>query len=201
MSTIETKTAKTILEDDRKKVTIAGKEYTIAEPSTATILMASALISELPNLRKPGGEQADGTYIIQVVLDKAKGMRNIGKLLALLILGAKRVKEHRMIANEHTQSLTEPRKKGLWATINEWWRNKREKPREEIEVLTDEILDNLPPGKIYELLEPRLLDQDISGFFYLTTSLKLQANILEPTKTEKERQEEKEKRKSEVETS
>lgn len=75
-----------------------------------------------------------------------------------------------------------------------------ERSQEEIEVLTDEILDNLPPGKIYELLEPRLLDQDISGFFYLTTSLKLQANILEPTKTEKERREEEERR-SEVETS
>lgn len=200
MSTIETKTAKTILEDDKQKVTIAGKEYTIAEPSTATILMASSLISELPNLRKPDGKTADGTYIIQVVLDKAKDMRNIGKLLALLILGAKRVKEHRMIKNERTQSHTEPRKRGLRATIKAWWQNKREKPKEEIEALTDEILDNLPPGKIYELLEPRLLDQDISGFFYLTTSLKLQANILEPTKTEKERQEEERKRKSEVES-
>lgn len=80
--TLEQKTAKTILQHP-ERVEIGGKHYNVAKPSTATLIMASAAISKLPNF----GERKEAT--LSEVLRVAKDAGGLGDVVAILLIGAK----------------------------------------------------------------------------------------------------------------
>lgn len=80
--TIEQKVAESILQQP-ETITIGGKRYAIAKPSTATLIMASAAISKLPKF-----ELDKGTMVTDA-LREAKNADGVGEVIAIMIVGAK----------------------------------------------------------------------------------------------------------------
>lgn len=160
-NTIEQKTADAVLQR-QKKITIGDSEYTIGKPSVATVIMLSELVSQLPPMTTD-----NGTTVLKEVLRTAKDTRLFGRIVAVLILGAKQV-----IAEE--QKTSQKSKKWLF------WRNKHKNLVEEI---TEKAILNLSPSEMSEIITDCLNNLEIGAFFVLTTSLRAN-NILKPTKSE-----------------
>lgn len=142
--TTEQKVAATILEEPIGEVTIEGKTYSIPAPTTATLIMVSGLISELPEYDI---SQPDSQLYLEV-LSKAKDGQALGQIAATLILGAKRIKARKSIWR-------------LFARRKQTAQNR----------LAREILNNCTPGVLRELIEGIMNEAGISDFFLLTTSL------------------------------
>lgn len=165
--TIEKQTADAILQSAKETIEIGGQQWEIGKPTVGTIIMASELISQLPKFK----DEMTGKDIIPEVMRVAKDAKVIGKIVALLILGAKRVQEHR--------------KSGKCS----WWRClldllfHRKEVREEIDALADLILKELDPDRIFSIISNRLGNLQLGSFFGITTSLS-QSNILKATKDE-----------------
>lgn len=165
MKTIETKAAESILQTATETIEIGGKKWEIGKPTVGTIIMASELISQLP---KPKSNVASKD-IIPEVMRVAKDAKVIGKIVAVLILGAKRVLEHR--------------KNGK----HSWWKClidcifRRKKIREEIDALADLVLQELDSNDIFTIISKCLGNLQLGSFFGITTSLS-QSNVLKPTK-------------------
>lgn len=82
--TIEQRTAEAVLQKP-KEVAIRGRKYTIAPPSIATLILASEAVSKLPALK------LDAESVVEEVLHNARDCEAIGELVAVLLLGAKRI--------------------------------------------------------------------------------------------------------------
>lgn len=80
--TIEQKVAESILQIP-ETIFIGGKKYTLARPSTATLIMASAAVSKLPkfNISKDN--------VFACVLNEAKNADGVGEVIAIMLVGAK----------------------------------------------------------------------------------------------------------------
>lgn len=181
--TIERKTARAILETDQETIRIGNQEYTYGKPTLATIIMVSELVSQLPAFPR----EVDSSGVIHAVMQGAKDERVIGKILACLILGAKRVKENRQVYMPLENQDT-PKKRHRW----QFWKRDTSKPigrvLPEIDYVAEQALDNLDVSDAVAIISQRLGRLNISGFFALTTSLKTEANMLSPTKSGVENQ-------------
>ena len=82
--TTEERVANTILQEPTI-IKVGEKEYAVAPPSTATLILVSAAVSRLPCI------QLDETRLVQDVLASAKDCAAIGDVVAVMILGAKHV--------------------------------------------------------------------------------------------------------------
>lgn len=174
--TPEQRTAETILQQ-KERVTIDGHEYEVGKPTVATVIMVSEAVSHLPKMNRVKNED-----IAYEVLRTAKGTQALGRVAAILILGAKRVKEHRP---DNTFMIAQP-KRPWWQFWQCWHKHpEEEKPREEVEVLAERITDTYTPRELSQLISRRLFDLQIGDFFGLTTSL-AEANILKPTRSASE---------------
>lgn len=162
--TVEKKVSDAILQT-KEDITIGGKTYKIGKPTVATVIMCSELISRMPAVG-----QVSADKIVFEVLHTAKDMKVLGQICAVLILGAKKVKEIREDAQKRTH-------KRLFSFLR-----KTDKPNE-FDALSEEILDNASSKEMSELISKRLVDLDIGDFFGVTTSL-AEANLLRPTKRE-----------------
>lgn len=165
----EKKVAETILQEKDMSVTIGGKAYEFGKPTVGTMIMVSSLIAQLP----PVDAKAKGADIVREVLRTAKNSAVIGEIAAVLILGAKRVQEHRKV------SATPPFTRPWWA----FWRS------DDKSIVTDEktalaagILNEMSVAELQELIISRISDLQVGSFFGLTTSLTT-ANILRPTRS------------------
>jgi len=98
--TIESKTAEAILER-KKQITIGDQTYEVAQPTMATLILVSELVSQLPQTRM------DPENILTETLRVAKDCRILGDIIAVLILGEE---------NIHTQ--TKPPRKTPWWSFN-----------------------------------------------------------------------------------
>lgn len=164
--TIEEQVADTILQQP-DEITIGGRTYPIGQPTPATLIMVSGLVSQLPEM------DANADNILIEVLAKAKDCRIIGKVLAALILGAKRIKENHKIKVEHTG------KRWSW----KHFRFVSNKPtyESEYQYLSKQVLDECTVEELRELITKRLLNMQVADFFGITTSLCV-ANLLKATK-------------------
>lgn len=86
MKKIETKVADTILQRSQE-VTIGAKTYQVAPPSTATLILVSELVAQMPKIK------LDTADVMAESLMIAKDCRVIGDIVAVLILGAKGLKK------------------------------------------------------------------------------------------------------------
>lgn len=148
METIEKKVADAILQREQV-ITLENKKFKVAPPTAATLIMLSECVCELPTFTNDN--------VLSDVLHNAKETKPLGKALAIMILGAKRIKE-----NKHVRV-------GLF---------KRET---ELEWLTNHILNNLTITQLATLITERLAQMQIGDFFALTASLNA-ANITKPTR-------------------
>ena len=158
MESIEKKVTDAILQRASLSIEIEGKEYPIA-PAT-------------PEVR------SDVDNILFETLRTARDCKVVGKIVATLILGAKRIKEHRTLTIEKVSSS----RRFSWRKLR--FINEVKKDIEvisELEYLSTLILENCSPATIGQVVSQRIIDMGLSDFFGLTTSLS-EANLLKSTK-------------------
>ena len=166
---IETKVARTILQQP-EEMNIGGKTYKIAPPSVATLILASEVVSHLPQVH------LDEEKVIEETLSIAKDCRKLGDLLAILILGAKHINDK--VERQETQ-----KKRHLWGlfhttritTITETARD----------ALSRELLENATPRDLNNAVAKIIQMMQVGDFFGLTTFL-TEINLMRPTKVETE---------------
>lgn len=169
MKTIEQKTAETLLQQP-EAVAVGGKTYMIAPPSIATLVLASRFIAELPHIR------LDQERVLESALAIAKNCESIGDIAAILILGAKRCLEPKTIIRRAS-------KRVLWGLFHSSSRKAETITRRE--ALARELMENLTPQQMHELIGQALLKMQVGDFFGLTTFL-TEINLTKPTKVETE---------------
>ena len=162
--TIEQRVGATLLQQPRQ-VEVAGKTYSVAPPTIATLILASEAISLLPQ------ERLDDQHIVEETLRIAKDCRILGDILAILILGAKGLTEERTTEERTTEERTlfGLRRRRTTRTID----RKRE--------LADELLEALAPRDLWRLISELLRDMQLGDFFGATTSL-LEVNLTKATR-------------------
>ena len=161
--TIEQRVASAILEKKDTTLDINGKTYEIGDPSVATLILISEIISTLPHVQKTEGDK-----ILASVLQHAKDFRPLGDIVAILILGAKGLTKTETIETKHFFGLITTKQQ---RTINLQAQ------------LAQDILENVRPSVLSQIIIKRLLSLEVGDFFGITTSLS-EANILKPTKGE-----------------
>lgn len=169
--TIETKVAEAILQQPMGVVTLRGIEYPICHPSPATLIMVSQLCADLPPIDGKGN-------VLTETLRTAKDSAVIGKVIATLILGAKRVKEQRTVEITRTRQSS-----SLWRRLlglPDKQTTVTEKVAE-IDYFAEMLLEDLTPAKMNEIALDLFAYSEIADFFGLTTSLSV-ANLLRRTK-------------------
>ena len=159
--TLEHRVAKTILQQPIGELTIDGTTYEIPAPTTATLIAVSGLISQLPalNINQPDEE------LTAEVLERAKDCVPLGQIAATLILGAKRIKEHK---KQHRR----------------WWHFLKKQQPLDFDRLAERILDNCTAKQLRDLIFNILEEAGLADFFVLTTSLHTK-NILRRTEVER----------------
>ena len=157
--TIEQRVGATLLQQPRQ-ISIAGKTYSVAPPTIATLILASEAISLLPQ------EYLDEEHIVEETLRIAKDCRVLGDILAILILGAKGLSEERTTEERTFFGLRRRR------TVR-----KIDRKRE----LADELLETLAPRDLSRLISELLIDLQLGDFFGATTSL-LEINLTKATR-------------------
>lgn len=157
--TIEQRVGATLLQQPRQ-ISIAGKTYSVAPPTIATLILASEAISLLPQ------EYLDEEHIVEETLRIAKDCRVLGDILAILILGAKGLTEERTTEERTFFGLRRRR------TVR-----KIDRKRE----LADELLETLAPRDLSRLISELLRDLQLGDFFGATTSL-LEVNLIRATR-------------------
>ena len=153
-----------------EQLEIDGRTYTVAPPTPATLIMVSAMVTDLPNITQEGN--------LAHILMTAKDCEVIGRIIATIILGAKRVKECHLV--------DVPKK----YISKKWsWRKFRKIPTEtqetarvcELDYLADKILSELSPRVTGQFLAKLLGQMQLADFFAITASLK-GITITKPTK-------------------
>ena len=153
--TAEQQVAETILQSASETFTVAGKQYEVGKPSVGTVIMCSELISQMPEVRDVQAE-----HIVHETLRVAKDMKIVGRIAAVLMLGAKRVLEHRKVTVESVEI-------------------------DETDYVAQNILLEYSSTELEQLITGRLYKLEIGSFFGITTSL-ADANVLKPTRKESE---------------
>lgn len=165
--TIEQKVAETILQKT-EKFTIGGQKYTVAPPSTATLILVSEELSLLPRVA------LDQQKVAEESLSIARQCRPLGNVAAILILGAKNLTE-----TVKTKQTRQVRK--LWGLIKRNVTVEVETVVDRKAELAEKILQEYSP-KALNLLVGNLLNKlELGDFFALTTFL-IEINMLRPTK-------------------
>ena len=172
MDTIEKKVADSILQRSNDTLEIDGNVYPVAQPTPATLILISEQISFMPDM------DIDSDNILFEVLAKSKDCKALGTIAATLILGAKRIKENRIITAKKPVDVRRfSWRKFRFVTV----RKEKEFEVNELDHLSELILDNCTTQTIRELITKRLKNLQIGDFFGLTTSLS-EANLLKRTK-------------------
>lgn len=172
MDNLEKKVADTILQRASDVIEIDGREYPIAPPTPATIILVSELVSEMPAVDRKAGS------ILHEVLGTARDMRIIGRIAATLILGAKRIRENRMVMVAEEA----PARRWSWKKFRFTLQQpERSEAIFEVDYLAERILYEVSPGTLLKIVSKRLGMMQIGDFFELTASLS-EANLLKRTK-------------------
>lgn len=158
--TIEQTVAETILEQ-HQKIDIGGKQYYIAPPSIATLILVSEAIARLPK------QNFNPEKIVQESLNYAKHSRILAEIAAIIILGARKY-----LGREKDR-----KKQSKWCLF------RRNRHKRDIKRLTDEIIFNMSPRELNTLFARVLKTMELSDFFGLTTFL-TEINLLQQTKVE-----------------
>ena len=157
--TIEQRVGEAVLQKP-KEVVIGDKTFTVAPPSTATLLLVSESISLLPQV------SLNKDKIVEEVLFIAKDCRALGDIIATLILGSKNLTE--------TVKIEKKRFFGLFNdTVTKTIDRKAE--------LAEWLLAELDPTHMNKIFFNLIKDFQLGDFFGLTTFL-IDINILRPTK-------------------
>jgi len=165
--TIEQKVAGSILQK-ATEIKVGDKTYTAAPPSIATLILVSEAVSLLPHLK------LDEKDVVRDVLSVAKDCRILGDIAAILILGARHVDD------KVTRVQTEE-KRCLWGLLK--WERMTTVVTDRKAELAKELLEELSPSRMHQLITQLLSGMDLGDFFALTTFL-TEVNLMRQTKVE-----------------
>lgn len=163
--TIESKVAAAILEKPIATIELEGVKYNIAPPSISTLILVSEIVSTLPQI-----ENVPNDKIVYSALHHAKDFKQLGDIVAVLILGAKG------LTDTVTRKVVKKRFFGLIKSETEETVTIDRKAE-----LAKIVLDNIRPSVMLNIIVRRLNDLEIGDFFGITTSLS-ETNLLKPTK-------------------
>lgn len=160
-------------------IILGGITYEVAPPTTGTLILASEAVAELPEIRL--GEDT----LVYDALREAKNCRPIGKAVATLILGSRRIKENEAERAETAQERKADERKCFLSKI---FRNRSRynefhvvDDRPVVEILSEELLDNVPPSELNNGMATLLQRMQLGDFFALTTFLNA-VNTTKPTR-------------------
>lgn len=166
-TTIEQKVAREVLQQP-EDIKVGDKTYKFYPPSTATLMLASEAISQLPQVK------LNEEHLVEEALYAAKDCRKLGEIVAILILGAKHL----------TETVKAPQAKEyrlLWGLI----RFKRTRVVERVidrkAELAKALLEELTPRELHNLTSQMLLRMQVADFFGLTTFL-IEINLMRQTR-------------------
>lgn len=159
-TTAEIETAKTILQEG-VPFTVAGVSYNVPKPTAATLALVSAQVSKL-NLVSKSTEDQSG--VVGMVITDGAHMKDICRIIATIVLGAKRIRDY-----EH------PKLK--------WWERlfKKQPDRTPLETLTEDILYESDSIAISRILGEAFTHMNL-GFFFETTTFLASLNLTKTTK-------------------
>ena len=166
---MEQRVAETILQKE-EEITVCGRTYRVAPPSTATLILASEAVSRLPKTK------LDPQRVVEESLSVAKDCRALGDVAAILILGARHLTETRTVREKRERRY-------LWGLIRLHKNVEVEKTTDRKAELSKEILECCSPKALNLLVGSLLQKMEIGDFFGLTTFL-TEINMLRPTKVE-----------------
>lgn len=160
---LEAQVAETVLQTP-KRVTIGDKEYEVAPPTVATLMMVSALVPELPFVDSMGN-------MFNETLAAAKDSHTLFKIIATLVLGAKAIR-----AQGHAE---EPERRGN----RRFWAKKREDGADGdiADALAREIEAECSPKEAYDIAVGILQDMELDSFFALSVSLQ-EVSLIQQTR-------------------
>lgn len=172
MDNIEKLVSDAILQNPSDTITIDGVEYPITSPTPATLILVSELVSSMPYIDRKAPN------IMYEVLRTAKDMAVVGKIVATLILGAKRIKERRKVC----KSRIEYYERWSWRKFRKVVESRKVVEEQlEIDYLAERLLDEVTTDTLLRVTAKRLGQMQIGDFFELTTSLS-EANVIKRTK-------------------
>lgn len=167
--TTEQKAAQTILQQP-EEIKVGAKTYTVAPPSVATLILVSGAVSRLPHIK------LDEERVLEETLSVAKDCAELGDIAATLILGAKHV-------NDIEERRVTQRKRRLWGLFHT--KSTTVEYETKMDRLKRELLEELTPRELYNLIARTLQKMQVGDFFGLTTFLTA-INLMRPTKVETE---------------
>ena len=171
MKTTEQKVSDTILQKPIE-VSVGDRKYTAAPASTATLILVSETISLLPHAK------LDPERLVEDSLSIAKDCRPLGEIAAILLLGAKNLKETVKVRQK-------VEKRRLFGLVKVTETIEIERGIDRKAELATELLDDLSPRELNNLVVSLLQKMELGDFFGLTTFL-TEINLLRPTKVENE---------------
>lgn len=177
--TLEQRVVDTLVLDNLTGHTIevAGKTYTFTDPTPATLMMVSAEVSQMPSI------DSNTKNVLYEVLLKAKDAKPLGRIAAIMLLGAKRIKENHIITS--LTASNSPKKKWSWRKLRFVHGGTTEKKQTELDWLADQILSGVTTKTLAQLIGKRIAEMQVGDFFGLTTSLSA-INMIRATKEEVE---------------
>ena len=155
--TLEQQVVDTILQRKTTSLEIDGRTYEIPAPTPATIMLVSEETSKMPLINK------ETKSIFIETLRTARDCKAIGRIAAILVLGAKRIRENHQVVISETKK---------WS----WRRFRFTKHQEAMRIMED-----ITPATLNETITKRLMEMQLGDFFGLTTSLS-EINTLARTK-------------------
>lgn len=167
--TIEQMVAETVLEKPLE-VKVGENTYQVAPASTATLILVSEAISQLPKIA------LDTEKVVEESLSIAKDCRVLGDIAAILILGAKNITEKRKVPQIKE-------KRYLCGLIHFSRTEEVEVSVDRVSELSRELLENVSPKELNLIVSQILSRMQIADFFGITTFL-TELNLLHPRKVE-----------------
>ena len=157
--TIESKAAGAILQKPIE-VTVGSETYFVARPSTATIILVSELVAQMPQV------DLSEDNVLKETLFIAKDCRVLGDIVATLILGSKGLEEVVTVEKSRFFGL---KKEVTSVTVD----RKTE--------LAEKLLSELEPKELAYTANTILNQMQVGFFFGLSTSL-IEINLLRKTR-------------------
>lgn len=169
METVEQMVAREVLQQP-EDIKIGDKTYKFYPPSTATLILASEAISQLPQVK------LDEKKLAEDSLYAAKDCRKLGEIIAIFLLGAKHL-------TETVKAPQTKRKRLFWGLLPFRRAVEAEQVIDRKAELAQRLLEDLTPRELNTLASQLLMRMQLADFFGLTTFL-IEINLLRQTKVE-----------------
>lgn len=158
-SGLERQVAETILQRPFA-VKVGDREYTVRQPSVATLILASEAIARLDIPAPP-----DPKDIVRSSLAMAPYCRDLGDVVAILLLGAREVDRRVKVRQKGGKRPLFARRRTVTAR----------------EALAEEVMEEMTVEQMFNTVSEIIARMNLGRFFGLTTFLR-EINLLRPTK-------------------